>query len=499
LILLVNPRATKPRHRRFPLSVMALGAALPEGTSWEILDGNLPGADLAADLPARAAAAETTDDPVTLVAVTAMPGPQLVDAVRATKALKARFPALPVVWGGYFPTLYPNPVVAAPYVDWIVRGQGERTLVELLDVLAGRRDPKEVAGLGYRDGGSPRLNPERPWLSPDAFPPPPYGRIDVETYLHPTFLGRRNAVYQASIGCPYSCSFCGVIAAYGSVERFESPERTEKSLRTLVEEHRVDAVHFYDSNFFLKEAHAVDLCARLERLSIRWWCEARVDAMLRFSDATWETIRRSGLAMVFFGAESGSDETLAKMSKRLTTAETVAVADLTRRFGIVPEFSFVLGDPDDPEGDIETTLAFVRKLKRVNPDLELITYFYTPTPQRRGTYGNVDPLEGTPESLEEWTEPAWVDWMTHEDPALPWLPRRLKARVEDFELVLKSRFPSIHDARTRAWGKALARLLAKRRWETERYERPWLLRKVRKWARLPADRQLYGHLRPGSA
>jgi radical SAM superfamily enzyme YgiQ (UPF0313 family) len=499
MILLVNPRATKPRHRRFPLSVMALGAALPEGASWEILDGNLPGADLARDLPARVEAARASNEPVSLVAVTAMPGPQLVDAVHATKALKARFPNVPVVWGGYFPTLYPEPVASAPYVDWVVRGQGEKTLLELLDVLGGRRDPKDVLGLAYRDGARVVVNPERAWLGPDAFPPPPYERIDVDTYVHPTFLGRRNAVYQASIGCPYTCSFCGVIGAYGSLEKFESPARTEASLKYLVERHGVDAVHFYDSNFFLKEAHAVDLCGRLERLSLRWWCEARVDAMLRFSDATWEAIRRSGLKMVFFGAESGSDETLAKMSKRLTTAETLAVAEKTRRFGIVPEFSFVLGDPDDPEGDIETTLAFVRKLKRVNPDMELITYFYTPTPQRRATYGNVDPLDGTPSTLEEWTEPEWVNWSTHEDPALPWLPARLKARVLDFELVLKSRFPSLHDERTRSWGKALARLLAKRRWERERYARPWLLKSVRRWARIPSDRQLYGHLRPASA
>jgi len=491
MILLVNPRATKPRHRRFPLSVMALGAALPEGVTWEILDGNLPGADLAADLPARVEAAAASGDPVTLVAVSAMPGPQLVDAVRATKALKERFPRVPVAWGGYFPSLYPEPVRNAPYVDYLVRGQGERTFLELLDVLAGRRDPASVAGLGTRES----LGPERPWVGPDELPAPPYTRIDVETYLHPTFLGRRNAVYQASIGCPYTCSFCGVIGAYGSLEKFESPARTEANLAYLVKHHAVDAVHFYDSNFFLREAQAVDLCGRLERLRLRWWCEARVDAMLRFSDATWEAIRRSGLKMVFFGAESGSDETLRKMSKRLTTAETLAVAERTRRFGIVPEFSFVLGDPDDPEGDIETTLAFVRKLKAVNPDMELITYFYTPTPQRRATYGNVDPLSGTPETLEEWTEPEWVAWSTHEDPALPWLPARLKARVLDFELVLKSRFPSLHDVRTRRWGKALASLLARRRWERERYESAWLLKRVRRLARLPEDRQLYGHLR----
>jgi hypothetical protein len=91
--------------------------------------------------------------------------------------------------------------------------------------------------------------------------------------------------------------------------------------------------------------------------------------------------------------------------------------------------------------------------------------------------------------------------MTHRDPDLPWLNRRLKARVEDFELVLKSRFPSIHDRHTRGWGKFAGRWLAQGRWDQGRYEDPKLLRRVRGWARKsPDDSQAYGHLRPeGSA
>jgi hypothetical protein len=90
--------------------------------------------------------------------------------------------------------------------------------------------------------------------------------------------------------------------------------------------------------------------------------------------------------------------------------------------------------------------------------------------------------------------------MTHEDPRVPWLDRRLKARVDDFELVLKSRFPSVHDTRTRAWGKVLARVLARGRWEREDYARPRVLRTVRRWAqRVPDDKQAYGHLRPAPA
>ena len=446
MILLVNPRATKPKNRRFPLSLMALGAVLPEETSWKILDGNLPEADPLSEAAAEIERRRGTADPVTCVAMTVMPGPQLVAAVPIAKGLKERFPSTPVVWGGYFPTLYPEPCLKAPYVDFLVRGQGERTFVELLEVLGGKRLPADVAGLAWRDGAAPRLNPERRWESPDAFPDPPYGRIDVETYLHPTLLGRRNAVHQASIGCPYTCNFCGVIAAYGSLEKLASPAKTEAALSYLVKEHRVDAVHFYDNNFFLKEEHAEELCGRLAPLGLRWWCEARIDAMLRFSDRTWETIRRSGCAMVYFGAESGSDETLRKMSKNLTTAQTLALAAKAGEFGIVPEFSFMFGDPDDPAGEAEKTLDFVRKLKSVNPAMKLISYFYTPTPQRRGTYGNVDPLAGTPETLEEWTRPEWVAWMTHESPRVPWLTPELKARVAAFSASLADPKPSDPEA-----------------------------------------------------
>ena len=151
-------------------------------------------------------------------------------------------------------------------------------------------------------------------------------------------------------------------------------------------------------------------------------------------------------------------------------------------------------------GEIDINLAFIRKLKQANPAMELITYFYTPTPQRRDTYGNVDARSGTPDTLEEWAEPQWVNWMTHVDPQLPWMDRRLKARVEDFELVLKSRFPSVHDRATRRWGKIAGRLLAEARWRREDYADPHLLRRLRRMARIiPDDAQLYGHLRPEGA
>jgi radical SAM superfamily enzyme YgiQ (UPF0313 family) len=339
-------------------------------------------------------------------------------------------------------------VLDAPYGDWVVRGQGEHTFVELLDVLRGVRDPHDVAGLAFREkDGSHHIGPERRWVGPDELPAPPYHVIDVAEYLHPTVLGQRSGVYQASIGCPHGCKFCGVISVFGRKERIGSAARTVEHLASLVREHGMDSVHFYDNNFFVSEPQAREFCERIAPLGIRWWCEARVDTLTRFSDDSWRLLARSGLAMVFCGAESGSDDVLKKMDKGTTTAQILEVAARSREHGIIPEFSFVFGDPHDPEGEIENTLGFVRRLKEVNPRMELITYFYTPTPQRRGTYGDVDALQGTPTTLEEWTEPEWVDWMTHESPRVPWMNDRLRTRVLDFQHEMRTRYPSVHGTR----------------------------------------------------
>ena len=162
MIILVNPRATRPANRRFPLSVMAIGSAIAPGEDWEIVDGNLPRLDVARRIDDIVAAHRGSHDPVRAIAFTVMPGPQLANAVPLTKTVKARHPAIPTIWGGNFGSLYPAPVLNAPYVDWLVRGQGEKTFTELLAGLDGRRDPKSVAGLCYREAsGAHHLGTER--------------------------------------------------------------------------------------------------------------------------------------------------------------------------------------------------------------------------------------------------------------------------------------------------------------------------------------------------
>ena len=123
------------------------------------------------------------------------------------------------------------------------------------------------------------------------------------------------------------------------------PKYTENALRELQRTFGIDAVQFYDNNFFLREADALELAERLVPLQLQWWCEARIDIVLRYSDETLRAIRRAGCRMIFFGAESGSDKMLQEMHKQLSTAQILDLAARIRKFDIVPEFSFVLGTP----------------------------------------------------------------------------------------------------------------------------------------------------------
>jgi anaerobic magnesium-protoporphyrin IX monomethyl ester cyclase len=399
--------------------------------------------------------------PVEALGVTVMPGPQIVSAVASCRELRNRFPRVPIVWGGYFPSIYTDATLHTPFVDYAVHGQGEETFLELLQALRGERDFSTIAGLSYKGRqGARRHNPERKMKSPGDFPWFPYQRIPVEKYLLPTFLGRRTTVHQASIGCPYSCNFCGVISAYGSREKMESPARTETILRHLISRYGADSVQFFDNNFFLREEHARELAERLEPLRLRWWCEARIDILLGYSDSTLDTLRRAGCTMIFFGAESGSDWALREINKNLTTAQTLELARRIRHFNIVPEFSFVVGNPRDPDRDTRECLRFVRRLKQLNPEAEIILNHYTPVPQRERMYGSVEGKIEFPATADEWATERWVNFVTHKDPALPWQKSRGKKLLDNFEMVVASRWPTRQDIRLPAWGRRLLKALS---------------------------------------
>jgi radical SAM superfamily enzyme YgiQ (UPF0313 family) len=485
MIVLFNPRATRPRNCRFPLSILALAAVLEGREAYEIVDGNL-------DNNATATISSLIrGGHVELLGVTVMPGPQMVAAMEACREIRRMHPEVPIVWGGYFASIYPDAALNAKYVDYVVRGQGEETLLELMDALRGHRTLESIQGLSYRDNvfGLHRNNPERLMKPPDSYPWTPFHRIPVAKYLRPSWFGRRTAAHHASIGCPFRCSFCGVHAAYGNRELVESPARTEAILRHLVSAYGADSVQFYDMNFFLREDHARELADRIAPLNLRWWCEGRIDIVGKYSDDTLTWLRRAGCAMIFFGAESGSDWVLEEMDKQITTAQTLDLAGRIRQFGIIPEFSFVIGNPRDPERDTRETLQFIRKIKSLNPQSEIIVYHYTPVPQRDSMYGNIDNTMAFPVTPEEWATPRWLNFTVRIDPNTPWLKRKTKKLIDNFELIVNSRWPTVQDIRAPRWSRALLKLLSAWRYAARVYSFPQELRWAHAFIQLRKPKQ----------
>ena len=494
-LLLVNPRLTSRRSARFPLSLLQLAGALQGRYDCQILDGNVRGDYL--DTLARRLHAER----FTAVGVTVMGGPQVRSGIDVSGLIRRAAPDTPIIWGGYFPTLYPQTALNADYVDYVVRGAGETALGELLDALRAQDEAAlaRVRGIAWKRAGRVVRNAERPFAMHAEPVSLPYELLgDPRIYLARTFLGRRTAAHQASVGCRFRCTFCGVAAVFRGATRLPAAQHLEQEL-TRLRHLGADSIQYFDHNFFDRERDMVPLLEVLARVQLPWWCYARADALLALSAASWTLVRRSRLRMAYIGAESPSDAMLRSIRKGTTADQTLAVAELCRRQGVIPELSFMVAPPVDTENETERTFEFIREVKRVNPHSEIIVYIYTPLPPsalpesaRARAAVPVDargaPLE-FPATPEEWTAQPWVDYACHAD--APWLTPRLRHRIRSFVTVLGCRFPTVQDVRAPAWSKWTLRALASWRYHFRHYDRPWELDLSRKLIRL-ARPQLSG-------
>ena len=488
MIVLFNPVSTTPGKQPLPLSLMSLAAVLEaRGDAWSLVDGNLS-ANPAADIIVRLINVPRAHVP--LLGVTVMPGPQLAQALQVCRAVKAALPHVPIVWGGYFPTQHTSTVLQSPYVDFVIRSQGEHALPQLVDVLRSGGILNKVAGLSWRsrmpsgDGPAEIVdNPVRPLTSLDDLPDLPYHRVEMSDYIHANYLGARVVAYNSSFGCPFACSFCAVVAMANRRWIAESPQRMERTLRHLAATYGIDAVQMNDMDFFISEPRVAEFADRITDLDLRWWGLGRIDILMQYGDATWRKMARSGLKMVFSGAEAGSDEALARMNKggKAAAALTLDLARRMRDHGIVPEFSFVLGSPPDPLADVASTFEFIRKVKRINPATEIILYTYTPVPldgelysaaQRRGF--------AFPQTLDEWASGSSQQFAMRRGDGLPWIDKQVRTRIRNFERVINAYYPTTTDTRLTRWHRAALKLASGLRYALKWYDAPYELRALQR-------------------
>jgi anaerobic magnesium-protoporphyrin IX monomethyl ester cyclase len=476
MIVLLNPRSAKWKHR-LPLSVLSVAAPLEGRYPYVIVDGNL-------ESDVRGTLIRTIrEQSVRYLAVTVMPGPQLVSAIQLCREMKGLFPSLTIIWGGYFASLHTDVVLRSGFVDYVIRGRADTAFPALIRALEENAPIDSIGGLSYAERGVVRSNPPAHPTDPNDLPPLPYDRVNVERYLPKTVLGTRTVVYHSSFGCPFLCGFCAVAGVYKGSWMGVDAARIVRDLLELRDRYTINAVEFMDNNFFVAEKRTADVAAGLRGQQIAWWGEARPDTVMHYSDATWRLMAESGCKMMFFGVESSSNETLALMDKGGTqTAEMVLeLAARMKQFGIIPEFSFVLGAPSDNVGAaIDRDIRYIRRIKEVNPASEIIIYVYSPVSfddaallQRARGFGFK-----FPDRLTDWLEPQWENFDLRKNPRTPWLQPSHVARILDFERVLNARYPTISDIKLKRWQAAALRLLGSWRYVTQFYRAPWEIRFV---------------------
>ncbi|NWG17103.1 MAG: B12-binding domain-containing radical SAM protein [Chloroflexi bacterium] len=476
-VLLYNPQSTSPGKQRLPLSLLAISAVIAGDYNIEFIDGNLV-ADPASHIIERARATGAK-----LLAVTVMPGPQLRQAVPVCRAVKAALPGLTILWGGYFPTQHWEVALRSDFVDYVIQGQGEPPFRKFVDVLHYGGSMADVPSLAYKNGGI-QANPRAPYMPMDNLPWYPYDRLDVAAYVGRSYLGSRVLSHNTSFGCPFACNFCAVVALSNRRWLPESAERVASIVTHLHERWQINGLEFHDMDFFVSEKRTAEFAERITGKGINWWGLGRVDTLMSYSDDTWEKMKNSGARMIFMGAESGDDETLKRMNKggKSGTAMTLALVERMKHYGIVPELSFVLGNPPDPAADIEATIAFIRQIKRVNSATELVLYIYTPVPQEGSILMDEAVRLGFrfPETLEAWASPEWAKFSMRRDPGTPWFRDNVRRRVRDFEAVINAYYPTVTDIRLQRHWRRLLQALSGWRYRFEIYDWPYELKALQR-------------------
>jgi len=476
-VLFYNPISTSPGKQRLPLSILAVAAVISEDYDVEFIDGNLI-ADPAAKIIERVKATNAK-----LLACTVMPGPQLRQAVPVCKQVKAALPDLTILWGGYFPTQHAEVILNSDCVDYVIQGQGEAPFRQFVDTLHSGGAITEIPSLGYKNDG-PHVNPRAPNVPMNNLPWFPYDKIDVSRYVGRSYLGTRVLNHNTSFGCPFACNFCAVVALSNRRWLPESAERVADIVTHLQDNWGINGLEFHDMDFFVNEGRTAEFADRISGKGINWWALGRVDTLMSYSDETWEKMKRSGAKMLFMGAESGDDETLKRMNKggRSSTNATLALVERMKHYGIVPELSFVMGNPPDPRDDIEKTIAFIRKIKQINPATELVLYIYTPVPQEGSIL--LDEAEKLgfrfPATLDEWASPEWAKFAMRRDPGTPWFRDSVRRRVRNFEAVINAYYPTVTDLRLTGNYRHLLKGISGWRYKLGYYQWPYELKALQR-------------------
>lgn len=308
------------------------------------------------------------DEKPDVVATTAFTA-AVVDALKVLRLSKEINPHIITVMGNVHATFCYEELLREhhEYLDYIVRGEGEETLVELLDCLNNRDNPEKVGSIAFYRDGHVIATPPRPFIKDLDSLPAAWDLVDWSIYKYKPMEGSTLAIVSSSRGCNQACSFCSQQKFWQRKWRARSPENFVAELEYLRDTYGVNVAMVSDETPTLSRRRwerILDLMIERE-VGVKLLMETRVDDIVRDEDIMWK-YREAGIDHIYVGVEATTQESLDRFNKNIKVEESKKALDLINEHDIVSETSFVLGMPDD---NVEKIRATVDLAKFYNPDL----------------------------------------------------------------------------------------------------------------------------------
>ncbi len=272
-----------------------------------------------------------------------------------------------IVLGGHLATYNYDLVLKKIGVDICVIGEGELTIVDLLENLFSLT---EVKGIAYKEDGKIILNAPRELISDlDTLPFPAYELFDINEYSEflmkdiymshkylPKKKTHRKMTLESGRGCPFACQFCSKV--FTTIRR-ESVDRIIEEIKYLKERYAIDVFGFQDELFFLNRNYINEFCQKIRPLGVSWYGDARVDTVDR---ETLEMIVKSGCLTISFGVESGSEKILKNMNKKTTPSQIEETLKNALEVGLPTCMGLILGYPGEDKQSVQDTIDLLKRV-----------------------------------------------------------------------------------------------------------------------------------------
>jgi anaerobic magnesium-protoporphyrin IX monomethyl ester cyclase len=359
-----------------------------------------------------------SDKPL-IVGVSVMTGLQIKYALLFSKWIKEKL-GVPVFWGGVHPTSLPEQTLKHELIDFVIKGDGEETLFELLQALKKKKSLENIDGLGFKKSGRIIINKNRNLFNLSSLKKINFNLINLDDFILRDGHNLQSFDINTSRGCYFNCSFC-VNKLFSHISwRSIKLELLFRMVEQLVKEYGVNHIHWMELDFFSSKTRVKKIMFWLikQNFNITWDANCRIDNFEKFDDEFITLMKQSGCVYLTFGVESGSNKILKKLNKKLTREQVLNVENKLVKNKIDHYFQFMIGVPTETKEDMSLTASLVYNLIRKNPYLKEIygPNIYTPYP---GTDLYFEALKQgfvPPKKLEGWFNFHWdgvnLDWLS---------------------------------------------------------------------------------------